>query len=285
MGYRQGNERIGGRVPMGQVLSRIESLRSQLSKSEKKVAAIVLAQPNVIVQLSMAQIAEKAGVSEPTVLRFCRSLNLGGYQDLKMRLARELAQGANLYAHQVVSPEASFQMAPQLFDRVLSGLLRVRNALNVQQIQAVVDCLRKAERVFLVGLGEAAHLAQEGQMRWLQRGMNAVAVVDAQDQSRLSGWLKPGDAVLMLSTAKENTHLVRCLQAWQQQGVSLAAIGVDGSDLAECCPIYLKFVLEAGEGALFPSFSRLVLAILLDLVQFGLGVNPDLGRDQEGEPD
>ncbi|HSC79489.1 MAG TPA: transcriptional regulator, partial [Chitinolyticbacter sp.] len=68
------------------MLERIKTVIDSLSKSERKVAELVLAQPNLVANAPIAQIADLADVSQPTVIRFCRSLNCSGLQDFKLRL-------------------------------------------------------------------------------------------------------------------------------------------------------------------------------------------------------
>ena len=68
------------------MINKIEALRTDLRKSEKKVADLVLARPNMITGMSLADVAAKAGVSQPTVLRFCRAVGCSGFQDLKIKL-------------------------------------------------------------------------------------------------------------------------------------------------------------------------------------------------------
>jgi len=73
------------------VLGTIRSARLTLSKSEDKVADFVLNEPEDVVQASIQSLAKKCGVSEPTVVRFCRAIGCSGYHDFKLKLARSMA--------------------------------------------------------------------------------------------------------------------------------------------------------------------------------------------------
>jgi len=78
-------------------LDLIRSSLDLLRKSEKKVAGCVLADPEEVVRSSITQLAEKAGTSEPTVIRFCRRLGLGGYLELRLNLARDLPSAQYIF--------------------------------------------------------------------------------------------------------------------------------------------------------------------------------------------
>ncbi len=61
------------------MLEKIQSRLENLSKSERKVAEVILATPEQSIHSSIAALAQEAGVSEPTVNRFCRSLDTRGF--------------------------------------------------------------------------------------------------------------------------------------------------------------------------------------------------------------
>lgn len=75
------------------MLEKVQSQLEHLSKSERKVADVILAAPGRSIHLSIAMLAQEANVSEPTVNRFCRSMNTRGFPDFKLHLAQSLANG------------------------------------------------------------------------------------------------------------------------------------------------------------------------------------------------
>ena len=76
----------------------IESLR----KSEVKVAEYVLSDPAAVMHSSMSEVSAAVGVSEPTIVRFCRAVGCLGFQDLKLKLAQSLLQAPVLGSFQSV---------------------------------------------------------------------------------------------------------------------------------------------------------------------------------------
>ncbi|SUG14706.1 DNA-binding transcriptional regulator HexR [Salmonella enterica subsp. arizonae] len=78
------------------MLEKVQSQLEHLSKSERKVADVILAAPGRSIHLSIAMLAQEAKVSEPTVNRFCRSMNTRGFPDFKLHLAQSLANGTHM---------------------------------------------------------------------------------------------------------------------------------------------------------------------------------------------
>lgn len=74
-------------------LENIQNSMDLLSKSERKVAEVILASPQTAIHSSIATLAKMANVSEPTVNRFCRRLETKGFPDFKLHLAQSLANG------------------------------------------------------------------------------------------------------------------------------------------------------------------------------------------------
>ncbi|HZF81002.1 MAG TPA: glucokinase, partial [Rubrivivax sp.] len=73
------------------ILGQIQRTLHNLSPAEKRVADHVLAHPRAALSDPIAEIARAAQVSQPTVIRFCRSLGCIGLSDFKLRLASGLS--------------------------------------------------------------------------------------------------------------------------------------------------------------------------------------------------
>ena len=56
-----------------------------LNKSESKVAQVILSDPDAATSSSIASLARSAGVSEPSVNRFCKRFNAAGFPDFKIK--------------------------------------------------------------------------------------------------------------------------------------------------------------------------------------------------------
>jgi hypothetical protein len=74
------------------LFARISEELERLRPSERRVAEFVLARPTVAADMTIADLAAEVGVSEPTVMRFCRAAGLKGFQDMKRQVLRNLEQ-------------------------------------------------------------------------------------------------------------------------------------------------------------------------------------------------
>ncbi len=98
------SEHLRGRSGANTLMERITHLRHELTPAEQRVASLVLEQPRLVLNEPIAEIARLADVSQPTVIRFCRSLGFLGLADFKLKFASSLT-GAIPVRHSQVRTE------------------------------------------------------------------------------------------------------------------------------------------------------------------------------------
>ena len=86
------------------IVQEISNELDSLNRSERKVAEVILADPQAATRSSIAVLARAAQVSEPTVNRFCKRFNTAGFPDFKLHLAQALASGVP-YVNRNVEPD------------------------------------------------------------------------------------------------------------------------------------------------------------------------------------
>ena len=72
------------------LVSRIQRIEQELSPAERRVAEAVVADYQGATLLSIGELARRAGVSQPSVTRFCRTVGCASFSELKVRLATTL---------------------------------------------------------------------------------------------------------------------------------------------------------------------------------------------------
>lgn len=66
-----------------ELVVKLEQRYAALTPSERQVADLFRSTPEFFEKSSLFEIAVRAGVSEPSVIRFCKSLDLTGLRDLR----------------------------------------------------------------------------------------------------------------------------------------------------------------------------------------------------------
>ena len=135
------------------ILNTIQTVRSNLSKSELKVADVVLADPNACIRSSIAALARMADVSEPTVNRFCRSLDCSGFPDFKLRVAQSLAHGTPYVSGNVDPEDSVAEFSSKIFDMTISSIEDAKNNLDTEAVDKAIMALAQAKKRVLRSWG------------------------------------------------------------------------------------------------------------------------------------
>jgi DNA-binding MurR/RpiR family transcriptional regulator len=145
------------------MLPRIEAIRPELRPSERKLADYILAAPREVLDLAMTELSTRAGVSQPTIARFCQALGCSGFREFKIRLAQSVAPGVSSVYRDVEPDEPAPGIIGKVFDRTIGALIEVRNSLSAGSVADAIALSRVAHRVLRRGrLGHrrAGHPAQ-----------------------------------------------------------------------------------------------------------------------------
>ncbi|MEH6453232.1 MAG: transcriptional regulator HexR, partial [Psychromonas sp.] len=132
-------------------LELIQKNLDTFSKSERKVAEVIIASPKVAIHSSIATLAKMAGVSEPTVNRFCRRLNTKGFPDFKLRLAQNLGNGTPYVNRNVNEDDGPDAYTSKIFESTMASLEIAKNTLHTTLINRAVDVLTQANKISFFG--------------------------------------------------------------------------------------------------------------------------------------
>src|SRR5271169_6830352 len=181
-------------------LARIRSVAHELPEAQKRVGHAVLLDPDGMVRAAVEEIARRAEVSAPTVVRFCRSLGYEGLSDFKLHLAQSLAIGTP-YLHRAVTAKDDVR---SLIHKILYGaaavLTNLERQLDPAAVELAMDRLAAARRVECFSVGSVStFLANDAQSRFARLGLNSSAYFDAHLQLVAAAALSPRDVVLAIS--------------------------------------------------------------------------------------
>jgi RpiR family carbohydrate utilization transcriptional regulator len=265
------------------LLARIEASFDLLRKSERAVAEFVLAQPNDVLSISIAELAYRVGVSQPTVARFVSALGFAGFKEFKLRLAQSLATGF-AFVHRDVSPgDAIGDVAPKVFNRTIAALMGVRNQLDGPRFARAVELLARASRLEFYGLGNSGIVALDAQHKFFRFGIPSVAYNDPHTQGMAATLLRQGEVVVAISASGRTTDLLRSCELARDAGAEVIAITASGSPLARLASVALGADVPEDPDVYAPMSSRIAHLTIIDAlsVAVALASGPELVKRLE----
>src|ERR1043165_7841516 len=109
------------------MLERIRASIPALPPAEQRVAKLLLAAPRNFAGLPVGELAERAHVSKPTVVRFCRGVGYDGLADFKLKLAGNVNEGVPFVHRSVDEDDKPSDVIVKVIDNAVSALLKYRN--------------------------------------------------------------------------------------------------------------------------------------------------------------
>jgi RpiR family transcriptional regulator, carbohydrate utilization regulator len=141
------------------IIGAIESNLDQLRPSERLVANFILGRPSVVIHMSIADLAERADVSEPTIMRFCKAVGCLGFMEFKLALVRDLERRtfAMNRTNPAVKGPAGFGQA--LFGRVIAELEGLGDAIPLDRIDEILEWCAASRAISILHDGSEATIA------------------------------------------------------------------------------------------------------------------------------
>jgi RpiR family carbohydrate utilization transcriptional regulator len=246
------------------VRERIQLVLDRLSPAERKVAELVARDPAGAMGATVASLAKAAGVSEPTVVRFCRSLGLDGFGELRLALARAEGVGA-APLHRRIAPDTPVpDAAGAVIDIAIAALGKVRRTLDAAAIERAALALVRAARVEIWGFGASAAVADDLAHKLLRVCRCVVARSDPHMQAMAAATLD-GDAVaLCISQSGRSREIVEVAALAVRAGATVVAITRPASPLAATTTLLIPCEVEESTELHAPMASRLAHLVLGD---------------------
>jgi glucokinase len=263
--------------PGSAILGQIRRARSELSPAELRVADLVLAQPRSVLNDPIAEIARAAGVSQPTVIRFCRSLGCEGLSDFKLRLASGLTGTVPVTHTQVSTQDSMLELGAKVLGNTASAILQVRSHLNRDTIDRAIEMLLAARRIEFFALGHYGVVAQDAQFKFLRFGMPCGAYTDPRLQGLAADVLREGDVAVVISSGGRLPELLAVVEKAQERGAKVIAITASQSPLAKKADLTLIVDHVEDIETHLPMVSRILHLLVIDILAVGVAMrrNPD----------
>ncbi|MGZ3182428.1 MAG: SIS domain-containing protein [Telluria sp.] len=264
----------------------LDSIRTQLdslSKSEKKVALAVLEAPGAIVRQNITALAKSAQVSEPTVVRFCRTLGYDGWHEFKLKLAQGLALELPGASDQPSQDDLAADLVSKICSRSINTLLDLRNNLKAEPIQRALDILARANKIEFYGQGTSGIVAADAQHKFFRSGVPTVAYADPAIHSIAAALLREGDAVVAISQRGNNPTLVRSAKLAKRGGADVIVLAPSGTPLADMATVLIPIDLVFNIDPYTPISARLAYLVVIDILAVGLALQrgPEFRRKMQ----
>jgi RpiR family transcriptional regulator, carbohydrate utilization regulator len=252
------------------MLDRIKASLPSLAPAEQRVGKLVLQDPRAFANLPVTELADRAHVSKPTVVRFCRSVGYDGLSDFKLKLAGSVSEGVPFIHRSVDADDKTSDVAVKVIDNTVAAFLKYRNdassfALD-QAVQALAETHATGRRIEFYGVGNSGIVAQDAQHKFFRLGMNTIAYSDGHMQVMSASMLGKGDCVVIISNSGRTRDLMDACDIARKRGATTIVITASGSPLAAAGQIHLTADHPESYDRYSPMVSRLLHLLIIDIL-------------------
>jgi RpiR family transcriptional regulator, carbohydrate utilization regulator len=269
------------RPEQADILPRLKTMMESMTRSDLKIARHILDAPNDFVHSSVRAVATDLGMSEPTVVRFCRTIGCEGFKDLKFRLIQELALSQAIIDQKEASANVTRSVArgdgqvpgfEPVFETVIEAITRTYVSLVYPDVVKAAQMIAGAGRVVVYGIGgSSAVLAAEVQNRLYRLGLPVMSFTDGYAQRMSAAILNENDVALFVSSTGRPRELQESMELAKYYKARCIAITEADTPLGRDADICLHVGLSPSGGDEFqPNPMRFAQLFVIDTLAYAV---------------
>lgn len=253
--------------PVLNVILQIKSQYNTFNETEKKVADYIINNTRELIYSTISQVAERLQVSDATIFRFCKKINLNGFQELKITLATEFTEGLdNNYANEQINENDTEQtIVNKVFNANITALNDTLMSINSKHIEEASDALLTADQIVFYGNGGSGIVAMDAHHKFLRTGLKVSVYTDNHLQLMSLAQLSEKDLIVIISHSGSNLNMINLLDIAKDNGTkSIAITSFSKSPVSEKADITLNAISQE-TGYQFEAFaSRIAHLTIID---------------------
>ena len=265
--------RDAARNTAGDLLVTMRERAQALSPAHRQVAAAMLEDPEFALRANVDALARRAGVSPPTITRFCRALGCAGLREFKLRLAQNLAVGKSTLHRAVVASDTMQTVTHKVLQGAVSALANLEQHVVPDELERAACRIATARRVDCYGVGNVSmFMASDAQARFARLGMNGGAYFDAHLQLISAATMTKRDVVLAISYVGRMRSLLQAIAVAREQGAMVVAITQPRTPLATMADVVLPVVVPVDRAMRVGTETYLAQLTYLEILMVGVGL-------------
>lgn len=205
----------------------------------QKIAKAILDDPERVVDVSIQQLAREISVSEASIVRFCRTLGLEGFSDLKMALLKNAAPAQIPSVFEEIDEHDSMEaVARNVFVRNLNTLQIAMQRLDFGAVTAAAELLRDAKKIVILGSAASASIAENFYIHLFRVGFPASVETDGEFMQVAAHMADEHTVFIAVSRGGRTKAVVNAFEEARRRGAKTISITAnDNTPLARASDI------------------------------------------------
>lgn len=265
---------------IGSIEYEIRKNYKKLRPSEKKVANYLLKNFDDIEKLTITALAERADVSQPTIMRFANSLGIRGFRELKYLLMQDELkkivderEPSPLHGFHINEQDKLEDIPSNVIATTIKTMQETLSSISIEEYVNLINSITKAKSVFIFGVENSNSTVSDLVTKLLYLGINCITHNDYYLQSICASNLTKDDMAIGISYSGCSKDTVDVMKAASEAGATTVAItNFEKSILSDYADINIISTTEQylyGEAI----FSRTSQLAIVDMIYTGILVS------------
>ncbi|MCJ7841539.1 MurR/RpiR family transcriptional regulator [Lederbergia sp. NSJ-179] len=214
----------GGLVMLSEMLSK-------LPPSERKIATYMLENPRESISLTASELGKRSSTSSAAVIRLCKSLDLKGLQELKLRIAGDLQKAPTQEIRDIEPNESKYSIIEKMTSNSIQTLKETAELLSAEELSKAIEAIENASTIHLFGVGASFISAEDAQQKFLRINKNALAFNDLHMAATVVANARKNDVVMGISFSGGTFEVAKILELANKQGATTISLTKYGSSI------------------------------------------------------
>ncbi|UOR02511.1 SIS domain-containing protein [Leucobacter allii] len=249
------------------LLQSISDRLPALSRSERAVAEYVLQHREEVTRMTLAAVSRAAGVSEPTVIRFCASMGFAGFRGFRLEMARFLALGVPTTHSAIEESDALPTIITKIFDHTISSLDHTRRSFDPDSVARAIALIEAADRLHFFGFGASSIIAEDAEQKAALFGKPCSALADPHQQFMTAATADTGDLFVLVSHTGRTVPLSTIASEARANGAHVITItGSSTGPLIDASDVAIVTATLEDTDVYTPTISRIAALVVIDIL-------------------
>lgn len=211
-------------MPISGGLAMVKNVINDLPESEKKIASFILYNPNAVLTMTAAELGDASSTSSSAVIRLCKSLNLSGFQELKMRILGDLNSLNEASYSDIKKNDTINSIIQSLRNNTIKSIDETLQFLNEETLKSCVNLIDKADTILIYGMGASFLAAKDAQQKFIRVNKSCYAMEDTHLNATMIANLDKDDLVIGISTSGETKETIKLVELANLRNINTIGI-------------------------------------------------------------
>ncbi|MBQ6719076.1 MAG: MurR/RpiR family transcriptional regulator [Oscillospiraceae bacterium] len=212
---------------MSNALLKLREQSRMFSTTEREIAAQILQNPQLVVDMSVHELARHTFSSASSIVRLCNHTGFSGYKEFRKAVTCELAmreQSKQVEQREISRADSLQDIVDKITYKNIVSLEETRALVDLDTLRACIDLIHNARVIYLFGLGASLCACKDAYLKFLRLNKLCIINEDWHSQILQARNATSQDLGLVISYSGATVEVIECMKTLKENKTPIIAI-------------------------------------------------------------